>query len=109
MAQLMLESVAPEFKHYPQGYSHWASLGLHITFGFKEFAIVVKDVDEKLLGLTGQCLTNAILAISRADSDLPLFKNRHVEGKTLIYVCRNMACRLPVETVGEASKLLEMD
>ncbi len=39
-------------------------------------------------------------------SDLPYFKNRFVEGKTLIYVCVGSHCLMPVETVEEAVGLL---
>lgn len=108
-AMRMLDAVTEEFLHYPPGYSNWASLGLHVAYPFHEVAIVGKTVDEKLKGLYQTGLTNAILAPSLDGSDLPLLKNRQVIGKTLIYVCRNSACQLPVEGVEEALKQIEMD
>jgi hypothetical protein len=34
--------------------------------------------------------------------DLPLLENKLVEGRTIIYVCRNNVCKLPVENVDDA-------
>jgi uncharacterized protein YyaL (SSP411 family) len=31
-----------------------------------------------------------------------LLQNKFREGKTMIYVCQNKVCKLPVETVGRA-------
>lgn len=38
---------------------------------------------------------------------LPLLENKYVEGKTIIYVCRNRICRLPVEDVASAREQLK--
>ncbi|HQQ93144.1 MAG TPA: thioredoxin domain-containing protein [Bacteroidia bacterium] len=103
----MLATVSDELLHYPSAYSHWAILALHFLYPFFEIAIVGKDVDEKLKALYKQGLTNAILAPGRLRSELPLFKDRYQEGKTLIYVCRNSVCGLPVEDAESALAQLE--
>jgi uncharacterized protein YyaL (SSP411 family) len=41
------------------------------------------------------------------EENLPLLENKYVDGKTIIYVCRNRVCRLPVEDVVRAMELLE--
>lgn len=104
----MLDAVTEEFLRYPPGYSNWASLGLHLAYPFYEVAIVGKTVDEKLQELYQTGLTNTILATSHEGSELPLLKNRLVPGKTLIYVCRNNTCQLPVEAMEEALKQIEL-
>ena len=108
-AMSMLDAVTEEFMRYPLGYSNWAALGLHVAYPFYEVAIVGKTVDEKLHRLYKTGLTNTILALSRDGSELPLLKNRQVTGKTMIYVCRNNTCQLPVEGVEEALKQIELD
>jgi uncharacterized protein YyaL (SSP411 family) len=40
-------------------------------------------------------------------SDLLLLQGRWQAGRTLIYVCRNQACLLPVETLDAALDLLK--
>ena len=52
-------------------------------------------------------LPSAIFAISEdGKGGLPLFNSRYVEGKTLIYVCKNETCHLPVENVEGAVDLM---
>ncbi len=105
-AAKMTESVAREMEHYGAGYSNWAQLALMQENGAKEVAIVGKNVDEKLRELYQEGITNTILAVSAVPSNLPLLKDRYVEGKTLVYVCKNKTCGLPVENINEALKQL---
>ncbi len=105
----MLDAVTEDFLSYPPGYSNWAALGLHVAYPFYEVTIVGKSVDEKLHALYKTGLTNTILALSRDGSELSLLKNRELTGKTLIYVCKNNSCQLPVESVEEALKQIEFD
>jgi len=106
-AQKMLETVLEEMKRYGPGYSNWAMLALKLCYPFYEVAIVGNNVDEIMKELGKQALTNTILATAQTQQQLPLVRERYVKEKTLIYVCRNNACRLPVETVKEALKQFE--
>lgn len=101
-AEQMLNCVVSEMKAYGPGYSNWSCLALHLLFPFKEIAIVGNNVNEKLLSLYKEGITNAILAVSASESDLPLLLNRFDKQKTLIYVCENRTCKQPVESVKEA-------
>ena len=101
-AEQMLNCVVSEMKAYGPGYSNWGCLALHLLFPFKEIVIVGNNVNEKLLSLYKEGITNAILAVSASESDLPLLLNRFDKQKTLIYVCENRACKQPVESVKEA-------
>lgn len=98
----MLGLVAEELKNYGPGYSNWGCLALHLNYPFREIAIVGNNVNEKLLGLYQHGLTNTILAVHAKASDLPLLKDRYVASRTLIYVCENNTCQLPVGSVDEA-------
>jgi len=52
-------------------------------------------------------LPRKILAgLANGKSKLPLLENRYAENETLIYVCENYACRLPVETESEALQFI---
>ena len=101
-AEQMLNCVVSEMKAYGPGYSNWGCLALHLLFPFKEIVIVGNNVNEKLLSLYKEGITNAILAVSASESDLPLLLNRFDKQKTLIYVCENRTCKQPVESVKEA-------
>ena len=105
-AENMLGTVLSEMPAYGAGYSNWGCLALHLLHPFNEVAIVGKDVDEKLLALSQQGLTNTILAVQSGASELPLVKNRYVEGRTLYYVCVQNTCLAPVSTAEEALQQL---
>jgi uncharacterized protein YyaL (SSP411 family) len=102
----MLSAVTEELKNYGSGYSHWGNLALYFAWSFKELAIVGKNVDEKLKEIYQAGFTNAILAVSDRPSDLPLLKQRYVEGRTLFYVCENKTCALPVDSAEAAASQL---
>ena len=47
-------------------------------------------------------LPNSILVSSKEEGELELLKNRFNEGQTLIYVCIEGSCKLPVTEVDKA-------
>jgi len=107
IAENLLKSVIAEIEGYGPGYSNWAMLLLQFLKPQTEVVIVGKSVNEKLIELYKQCSPNVIFAISEQSSDLPLVKDRYVEGKTNIYVCKNNSCQLPTESVKEALTQIE--
>jgi uncharacterized protein YyaL (SSP411 family) len=102
----MLNNVIPEIIGYAEGYSNWAMLLLYIVQPFYELSIVGKSVDEKRRSLNKYYLPNKIFAGSTGESELPLLKNKYVEGKTYVYVCSNNTCNAPVTEVSEALQQL---
>lgn len=106
-ARKMLLRFSEEIAAYGSGYSNWAGLYSDMLNDFFEVCIVGKDVDEKMMELQNHYVPNAIFAISASHSELDLLKQRFVEGKTLVYVCKNRSCQLPVSEVKEALKQLE--
>ena len=66
-----------------------------------------KDQQEQRLNeLQKNHLPLVIFCAGTAKSELPLLKERFVPGKTLIYICQNNSCQLPVETVEEAIEII---
>lgn len=105
----MLQRFTDEIVNYGAGYSNWASLYSDLLNNYHEVCIVGKDVNEKLLELHNHYIPNAIFVVSASGSELDILKQRFVEGKTLVYVCKNKACLIPVSEVKEAVKQLEAD
>lgn len=98
----LLAGMQHELKTYGGGYSNWGILQQHVVFPFYELVFVGKAVDKMRDGFRNYYLPNKIFAGSREPSDMPLFRNRYVEAKNLLYVCVNNTCALPVEDVQEA-------
>ena len=101
-AKTMLHNVAPEIAEYPSTFSNWLDLMLNYTNNYYEVAIVGTDVTKKIKALNSYYLPNKLIIGSDSENNLPLLQNRYVEGKSLIYVCVNKACKLPVEEVEKA-------
>ena len=103
----MLNNVKPEMEEYGSGYSNWLDLMMNYTNSFYEVAIVGNEVDEKIAELHKNYLPNILIAGSKKENNMPLLVNRFVDDKTLIYICVNNACKLPVNSVEKALRLLE--
>ena len=107
-AERMLAAVRDQVLEATPWYYNWAILASQITADFYEVVIVGSDA-KKFGKHFHECyVPNAIFAgtESTATAELPLFNGRWQKDKTLIYVCRNQACQLPVESVDEAFSLL---
>ncbi|HRH04088.1 MAG TPA: thioredoxin domain-containing protein [Bacteroidia bacterium] len=103
----MLRNVKRMLHHYGEGYSNWARLLLYELTPFYEIAIVGNNAEKFRVDLQKIYLPNAQIMGSAHTSKLPLLENKYVENKTLIYVCKQRNCFLPVETVDDAMKLLK--
>ncbi len=106
ISKTMAASVEPNFSRYPAGYSQWMSLMLYLAKPYYEIAIVGEDCEEKSLAFSNLYLPNALICGGKKSGQLPILQNRTVEGKTLIYVCQNGACKLPVSEFTEAMELI---
>jgi uncharacterized protein YyaL (SSP411 family) len=102
----MLYHVTPQFSKYPQAFANWGNLMLKLTESYFEVVISGEQAHEKFLKMQNSFYPNVVWAISSEKNNLPLFKGRFVPGKTLIYICREGACQLPVEDPAEAIKML---
>lgn len=107
LASQMLKNVQPELDRYPGSLSNWIDLLANYRFPFYEVVVVGSDAEDTMQELLGLYLPNELFAGSTEAEDLPLLESRYVEGKTFIYVCVNNSCKLPVESVSNALKLLE--
>jgi hypothetical protein len=92
----MLKNVSSEIEQYPSGFSNWMYLLSNFQNNFYEVVIVGNNASEQIKELNTQYLPNIIIAGSKGKNKGPLFENRYVENETLIYVCVNNTCKLPV-------------
>ena len=102
-SRAMLAAVAPMLLENTSGYASWGGLYLNYAHNFYEIA-VVGDAAQNRIAELGQSkyLPNVLITGSTVKSELPLFEGRFVTNKTLIYVCENRACKMPVATIDEA-------
>jgi len=106
-SKTMLTTLLPRVTEYPNGYAHWNSLLSNVVHPYFEIAIVGKDAIQLVKELQEKNIPNALIIGSASESEAPLFKDRYFDDKTLIYVCQNSTCKLPVKTVAEAVAQME--
>ncbi|WP_186992096.1 thioredoxin domain-containing protein [Constantimarinum furrinae] len=103
-AKQMLKNVQPEADKYPSGFSNWLDLLSNYQTKYYEVVIVGEKASEKISEINSRYIPNMLIAGSTSESDSYLLEGRYSEGKTLIYVCVNNTCKLPVT---ETEKALE--
>jgi uncharacterized protein YyaL (SSP411 family) len=102
----MLGKIIPQMANYGAAYSNWGIQLLYHQHPFYELAITGKESKIKAKTLQKEYLPNKIVAFSETESNLPLLTSRLKNGQTLIYICRNKSCNLPLEETEAALKLL---
>ncbi len=102
ISKQMLKNVLPEMKQYPSGFTNWLSLLIDYQKPFYEIVVVGPDANDKLAEINATYLPNILTAASINSESSPLLEQRYIEGKTLIYVCVNNACKLPESDVNKA-------
>ena len=106
IARAMLGSVVGNMTAYPSGYSNWSQLMLDLTESHLEVAIAGPHAINLLNELQKKYLPQVVFCAGTDENNLPLLANQFVEGKTLIYICQNNSCQLPVETVEQAIEII---
>lgn len=108
-AKKMLYHITPQFPKYPQAFANWGNLMLKLTEPHYEVVVCGKNAQKIFLEMQDSFHPNVVWAFAEQSNSQPLFKGRFVPGKTLIYVCREGACRLPVENTAGAMKMLDAE
>ena len=101
-AKQMLVNVADDVQRNIYFYANWGILQAWFTSPLYEVAITGDDCKNKRQQFDQHYLPNVILLGSKAESKLALLENKLITGKTMIYVCRDKTCKLPVMEVDKA-------
>ncbi|MEA2042924.1 MAG: thioredoxin domain-containing protein [Bacteroidota bacterium] len=106
-SEKMLARPAQNINSNLRFFSNWYILASYSIFPFYELAVVGKDAPDKVRQLQKEYYPNMVYAVSQSKSELPLLKNRFVKGETLLYLCEDRACKMPVKTPEEIQRLLQ--
>jgi len=95
-ASAMLNNVKANAIKYGSGASNWLILYNNYIGDFYEIAVSGSDAVEIVKEINNFYIPNKLIAGSTKDSDLPLLEYKYSEDETIIYVCVDGACKLPV-------------
>jgi len=107
MSKRALNNVKDNVLGYPGYYANWAILMDWFIDEPYEVAISGPQALEFNQDLNKHFCPNAIFMGSVAVSKLPLLEDKFKEGQTLIYICKNKTCQLPVSDAREALRQLK--
>ncbi|WP_345124306.1 thioredoxin domain-containing protein [Hymenobacter antarcticus] len=105
MSQAMLHHVAGEVSTGGPYYANWANLMGMMAYGPFEIAVMGKEAVAKSHQMQRYYLPTALF-MGGKEENLPLLESKGVEEGTLIYVCRNKTCKMPVKEVQAAMQQL---
>ncbi len=102
-AEKMLETVKDGAVKYPTSYGIWSNLLLEYTQGTHEVLVLGPQAQQIGQELLSRFVPNKVfMASSAARVGYPLMEGRSTSTGTLIYICRNYACSLPLSSSEEA-------
>lgn len=102
----MLLTVKPQMEAYGSAYSNWAMLLLEEVKGTYEIVITGTEYEQKRTEMEALYIPNKIM-LGGTKGSLPLLENKFL-AETIIFVCKDKTCRLPVREVAEAFKQIEV-
>jgi uncharacterized protein YyaL (SSP411 family) len=101
-AKRVLTNVKDNVLGYPTYYANWAVLMDWFIAEPYEVAISGDNAMALNQELNQDFIPNCLIMGSTHKSDLPLLEGKFKPGETLIYVCQNKTCQLPVKSAAEA-------
>lgn len=99
IAENMLAGILPGMENYGPAYANWGILALWQSAPFHLVVVYGSEAKKKVHTYQNGYFPQSIVATSYDESELPIFKDRRVEGKTLVYHCENKTCQLPVNEI----------
>jgi hypothetical protein len=109
VSEKMTHHITAQFSQYPMAYANWGILMLMKTEPFFEIAVLGANSEVILKELQKSFQPNVLWAFSKTDSKVPILKNRFVAEKSLIYVCKEGVCQLPMENIGQVMEIVNKD
>ena len=95
-AHQMLKNVQDNFDENGQSFANWMHLVMYDQLNFYEIAIVGEEYETMGKTVLKNYIPNSIIVGSKQEGEIDLLKSRYNEGQTLVYVCIEGTCKLPV-------------
>ena len=98
----MLDNVKQNALTHGTYYANWDIVMAWFASEPYEVAIVGSDFEKLRKEFDKHYLPNVFLLGGSGEGSLTLLKNKSVDGETMIYVCKDKQCQLPVRDVSKA-------
>ncbi len=95
----MVSNLRDRIVSYPAAYAGWAGVALEVAYGKTTLVITGPDAFRNAAMLNRKFLPGVLVAAATMESRLPVFSEKFVPGKNLIYRCKGNTCSSPVGSV----------
>ncbi len=106
-AQTMLQNVKDNLNKGQVYYANWDLLLMRLLQASKEVVIMGEDYINWGQKIQKEYSFNTVFVGSAKKEYLSLMEKRYKEGETLVYVCENKSCQLPVNSVDVVVDMLK--
>jgi len=108
-AEDMTTHLAQMITKYPVSFGYWASIFQNITEGVNEIAVTGPGPKSMLAEVNRLYVPGRVVqSASEPLENFPLLRGRVAEnGQTLLYLCKNYQCKLPVNNIEDLKRLLQ--
>ncbi len=93
----MLTAIAPAIINYASAFSNWCQLAQWLNYGFSETVITGQNSAKCWAELSAKYEPFTLKVTASKSSSLAIFEGKKHSDDTLIYVCQNQSCGLPVK------------
>lgn len=106
ISRQMLQNIQAHLSRSPSFFSNWARVQLLHESHSAEIVVTGNKAEQFRKGFYGKFLPGILFAGAKKKSQLYLLKDRIHKDESKIYVCENYSCKLAVEDVDKALKLI---
>ena len=106
-SEIMLLGIQNQILQSGSFFSNWYELQLHYVYPFYEVAVIGNKAENFAAELDKNYKPNTILLGGKEEGNLELLENKLIKGQTMIYVCIDKVCNLPVTSVEKAMKQMK--
>lgn len=109
VANQMLNNMLPTISQtqQPGFYSNWLQLLFDKIYTPFEVAVIGPQANAVASEMMKNYNRNALFLGGISESHLPLLEYKYIPDKTMIYVCKNKVCKLPVTDINQALQLMK--
>jgi len=102
----MVTSMRKTILKEPAYMSNWGILAFEVTYPFAEIVIHGPGAEDLRRELATAYEPSSLIMGSTGSSSLPLVSDKSADGQTMIHVCVEKTCQLPVTSVEKARQIL---
>ena len=107
LAEKMASSMAPVALKYPTSFGVWLDLLAELNYGTSEIAVVGENAEVVAGEVNRLFIPYKLLVFAKGShQEIPLLREKSGGVETLVFLCRNYECQIPVKTAAELQTLI---